>query len=880
MKLYPPSIEGKLPACAGQSLIIPFTMNRSVGMSQIGGMALIIKTVQTGRTLGTLLNGSHGFDETTGMNSAIFDITKLGLVDGQYYKVQIAYIEKFSNEVGYYSSIGVLKKTTEPDLTVPNLENNFYSSHEYTGKYSQEGRDETEKVYSYCFELKDMDGNLIDTSGTLVHDSSADDPQRSFESQDTWKSTVALVKDIPYYLTYKLTTMNNLNFSSQRYIVMDQDSIDIDLPIELESQLNYEDGSVKLYIQPSGESDAIISGSFVLVRGSSLNNFGSWDEVYRFSYMNVTLSKDKPTLLWEDCTVQQGENYTYALQAYNSKGLYSNRLEAKNGSILVDFEDAFLYDGKRQLKIRFNPKISNFKNVVLESKMDTIGSKYPFIFKNGYVHYKEIGISGLISVLSDPNEKFMSHKEWESMRTHRISTPGYGDPQSLSSDLTSANIYNERQFKLEVMDWLNNGKPKIFRSPTEGNYIVRIMNVSLTPNDTLGRMLHSFQCTAYEVADWDFNNLVKLDLIELPLNKKATIKIGQIQPQALVNLYYSNNTKFKEKYQLFQCNSRNEIVFSSASYRVNITEAIPGTIVGMQFTNGKGIEQIEIGNTGAYYVQANEYALSKLILDANSSWGDMKVTFEYYDDTPNDSFSSIASLQLTDEIRRFVGPGYTTNLVEPVNLSKVAEMKNYIISDIRREIGNFHYIKVEKRYIQEMWPTKDGAYSRNEILNDIILDNEWNPVIIYHDVIADKYYSGGLSSPILGTPDYRFCLNDEDENYIDLGGRLANEADSVRFGDTFGRIEAIRNVGNVTKLQVGNGLLLDVAYRVRTKEYLVESEAEVEAKKNNWIAAQDYLNYLIQTSDSAAIEAYVDTVNEAYKLFIMELEAALKRKAG
>jgi hypothetical protein len=29
-KLYPPFIEGKLPACAGGSLSIPFTMNKSV----------------------------------------------------------------------------------------------------------------------------------------------------------------------------------------------------------------------------------------------------------------------------------------------------------------------------------------------------------------------------------------------------------------------------------------------------------------------------------------------------------------------------------------------------------------------------------------------------------------------------------------------------------------------------------------------------------------------------------------------------------------------------------------------------------------------------------------------------------------------------------
>jgi len=30
----------------------------------------------------------------------------------------------------------------------------------------------------------------------------------------------------------------------------------------------------------------------------------------------------------------------------------------------------------------------------------------------------------------------------------------------------------ERLFKNKVMDWLNNGKPKLFRSPQEGMFIV------------------------------------------------------------------------------------------------------------------------------------------------------------------------------------------------------------------------------------------------------------------------------------------------------------------------------------------------------------------------------------------------------------------------
>jgi hypothetical protein len=57
--------------------------------------------------------------------------------------------------------------------------------------------------------------------------------------------------------------------------------------------------------------------------------------------------------------------------------------------------------------VRFNPKVSSFKNVILESKTDTIGGKYPLFFRNGNVNYKEFSISGLITVNMDEYQEFM-----------------------------------------------------------------------------------------------------------------------------------------------------------------------------------------------------------------------------------------------------------------------------------------------------------------------------------------------------------------------------------------------------------------------------------------------------------------------------------------
>ena len=67
----------------------------------------------------------------------------------------------------------------------------------------------------------------------------------------------------------------------------------------------------------------------------------------------------------------------------------------------------FLYDGERLLKIKYNPRVSSFKTVLSESKINTIGSKFPFIFKNGNINYKEFSIAGLISYLMDDKELFL-----------------------------------------------------------------------------------------------------------------------------------------------------------------------------------------------------------------------------------------------------------------------------------------------------------------------------------------------------------------------------------------------------------------------------------------------------------------------------------------
>jgi hypothetical protein len=101
----------------------------------------------------------------------------------------------------------------------------------------------------------------------------------------------------------------------------------------------------------------------------------------------------------------------------------------------------------------------------------------------------------------------------------------YGLPSPLDTFIADYNIVAERKFKLLLLDWLGDGQIKMFKSPTEGNYLVRLLNVSLTPEDRLGRMLHSFSCTAYEVEELNYKNLISLNFLEKVEHKSITFEI-------------------------------------------------------------------------------------------------------------------------------------------------------------------------------------------------------------------------------------------------------------------------------------------------------------------------------------------------------------------
>lgn len=97
-------------------------------------------------------------------------------------------------------------------------------------------------------------------------------------------------------------------------------------------------------------------------------------------------------------------------------------------------------------------------------------------------------------------------KTYYSEFKHRFTDLNYG---TIPTDTL---IFVERKFREKVMDWLADGKPKIFRSETEGNMIVVLSAISFTPL-TQNRMVYTLSATVTEIADFTTENLIQYNLL-------------------------------------------------------------------------------------------------------------------------------------------------------------------------------------------------------------------------------------------------------------------------------------------------------------------------------------------------------------------------------
>lgn len=477
-QFYAPEIVGKIPAQYGNEFRFSFIPSRANPTTQL---AIKIKHLTTDTVyISDVRSQSVDFNQEKNEWFCTFDLNEVEFQDeikpiskvlsiGTYYKVQVAHCDE--NTVGTYSAVGIFKYTGIPSLNIE------WNDNSITCEYSNEDR--SENIDWYKINIYDAQTDKLIDSSEQIYNNGGNLLLDETTGSISFNFSPTIINDGVYKCDCVITTFNKIEFpyvSIDKEILLDSDSA------SCVYNIFPDEGIIILELSGLGKDE------YRLLRRSS--NSLDWEILHSFI-------GDEGTIKLVDKSCEQYEQYDYGVQRNGYK------VVPIVTDIVCDFEDCFLSDSERQLKIRFNPKVNNFKRNIQESKNDTIGGIYPIFFRNGKINYFEFSINGLISMRMDDNKLFQSTNLLFDM-TQRPATPSEDNEYIITK---GKEFQLERQFKRDVYDWLTNGKPKLFRSSTEGNFIVRLMNVNLTPEEQLSRMLHSFQATAYEIAPCTIKNL-------------------------------------------------------------------------------------------------------------------------------------------------------------------------------------------------------------------------------------------------------------------------------------------------------------------------------------------------------------------------------------
>ena len=273
--------------------------------------------------------------------------------------------------------------------------------------------------------------------------------------------------------------------------------------------------------------------TITIVRSSSNTRFKEWEEIYTKLYH----PGDK--IIFDDRTIESGVWYKYNFQVIDKSGARSRFIDEsiyKPSPLMIVFNDVFLTAGDKQLKITLNNETGSLSYNLQESKTDTIGSQFPWIRRNGAIKYRTFSLGGLISYLGNNEMILFSNSEnsdtnieyQNNLAEQNINGLFYSKddlfPQEVSELYQSYNLDNgitnyndimlEKVFRDKVIDFLLEDRPVLFRSATEGNILIRLMDLSFSPNTQLKNYIYSFGSTAVEIAECNFDNFHKYNIYD------------------------------------------------------------------------------------------------------------------------------------------------------------------------------------------------------------------------------------------------------------------------------------------------------------------------------------------------------------------------------
>ena len=411
-----------------------------------------------------------------------------------------------------------------------------------SGRFENYGN---EDIYLYNFILYDENDNIIENSGDIYANQFQDN--KSFN----YLFKKELTDGHSYKLEFKFETVNHFIGGAYKYTTNDGTEVDKrysftvsvaevggvsfnlvtaendpDSVLDGVTSIHQEEEDGRIGVKIYSETGELFSGNLCIRRADSKDNFQTWTDMK----IMIVKAEDVNNLpMYYDYTAESGVWYKYGLQKIDKDGS-RGQMNIINNAVLRNYNYSYLL-GKdnQQLRLMFDNTMNSFKIQMQESKNDPIGSQYSNVTRNAATRYRTFPLNGLISFWMDENELFCNKKVVYSYDDIVAKYNKYNE----DNNIIQYDYIYERDFRKLVLDFLHDGEFKLFKSPTEGNIIVRLIDINCTPNQSLDRMIYSFTSTALEMADATMENYLTYGFYvpgEYGTDFSIlTTKIGQLQ---------------------------------------------------------------------------------------------------------------------------------------------------------------------------------------------------------------------------------------------------------------------------------------------------------------------------------------------------------------
>lgn len=576
--LYPAILESSMPAFVvqpspvGGSCRIYFSLSKYNVSTDFTSVHVSIKKQSTGENVvNTTDDTTHNLYRATGIILDVvatqdfseenlfyvdIDTSNLKTTDGSYYgwipgtlyQVQLrlsevnyggsssgqaAWLNENANHFSEWSTICILKAISEPYITSSSIKKSgaSFDSRNNSGTYTISSPElnllynrtvaDKEDLHSYKISLYSSSNILLEESDVLYTNQYINTDELKYvlkydlqdnvnykikieyetinEYTETININVLVDFDIAAMTTVNIYTVEN---NTDNYIAGTSESLEAD------------EGRVIILLK-GAESASGASGKYILRRCSSKDNFSTWEDIKNLTFVGSTVDK-----YISDFTIESGVFYKYGLQLIDSQNR-RGALKVTPNPIIREFDYTFLLgENNQQLKLKFDNNVNSFNININESIQATYGM-FPVITGQGATRYKTFPVNGLISFNMDDNHLFLTKEDI--YKYQAIIDLYEARPSTASSQ--QYNYTYERDFREKVMSFLQSKKPLLYKSATEGNILIRLTNVSYSPNQQLSRLVFSFNGTGTEIGEATVENLNKYKILNKNGDDDTTVDV-------------------------------------------------------------------------------------------------------------------------------------------------------------------------------------------------------------------------------------------------------------------------------------------------------------------------------------------------------------------